>query len=384
MGLNAVEKHVRSTLSARFPDRKLIIGRAANMTERLEGQDRLPCKYRNVCFRGCSFGSYFSTQSSTLPAAKATGNLTLLTDTLVERVTYDAGSKRATGVEVLHTDQGVRRKYAARLVFLCASTLNSISIFLRSTSESFPSGLANSSGTLGQYLMDHASTLSAGAVFSGFQDRYYYGNRPNTVLIPRFRNVGDNRSEFLRGYQYQGLAVRRGWHRGMQQRGIGAAFKNRLRSPGEWSMVLVAFAECLPRRENRVTLHPTARDLQGLPQLSISFAYGQNERRLLADAAAESRSILESAGGVLTYSSADPDPGGSSIHEMGGARMGRDPGTSILNGFNQAHDVQNLYVTDGAAMASSACQNPSLTYMALTARACDHAVTMLKAEKQVS
>jgi choline dehydrogenase-like flavoprotein len=334
-----------------------------------------------VCSRGYSLGSSFSTQSSTLPAARATGNLTLLTDALVERVTYDDTTKRAGGVEVLHTDTGIRRRYGARLVFLCASTLNSVGVLLRSTSQRFPSGLANSSGTLGRYLMDHASTLSARAVFSSFQDRYYFGNRPNTVLIPKFRNLEEAESRFVRGYQFQGLAVRRGWHRGMQQRGIGEAFKNRLRSPGEWVMALVAFAECLPRAENRVTLHPRAVDTEGQPQLSIAFSFGENERSLLADAAEQSRMMLEAAGGVVTDSNAHPDPGGSSIHEMGGARMGRDPGDSVLNEFNQAHDVPNLYVTDGAAMASSACQNPSLTYMALTARACEHASVMLKTSR---
>jgi choline dehydrogenase-like flavoprotein len=378
MGLNAVEKHVAATLREHFPDRTLIIGRSANMTEGLEGQARLPCKYRNVCARGCSFGAFFSTQSSTLPAARATGNLTLLTDALVEQVDHDATSGRAAGVRVRHLRNGSVTSYRSKLVFLCASTLNSVAILLRSRTDRLPEGLANSSGTLGRYLMDHASTLAGRAVFDGFQDRYYFGNRPNGVLIPRFRNLNHDKSSFLRGYQYQGLAVRRGWHRGLQQPGIGHAFKERLRMPGEWVMVLVAFAECLPRADNRVTLHPTLVDAEGSPQLSIAFSYGDNEHRLLADAAAEARAILAAAGGRVTDSSPVPDPGGSSIHEMGGARMGRDPRDSVLNGFNQSHDVPNLYVTDGAAMPSSACQNPSLTYMALTARACEHAVERLK------
>jgi choline dehydrogenase-like flavoprotein len=265
------------------------------------------------------------------------------------------------------------------VVFLCASTLNTVGILLRSRAEPHATGLANSSGTLGHYVMDHAHTLAALAEFTQFQDRYYFGNRPNSVVIPRFRNLGDNPSEFLRGYQYQGLAVRRGWHRGTRRAGIGHAFKARLRSPGEWSMVLIAFAEHLPHFENRVTLHPTAIDPDGLPQLDIRVRHGDNERRALADAAVEARVMLERAGGTVVASYSEPDPPGSAIHEMGGARMGRDPRTSVLNAYNQAHDVPNLFITDGAAMSSSACQNPSLTYMALTARACEYAVEQVRA-----
>lgn len=379
MGLNAVEKHVKATLESAWPDRRLIAGRTANLTAPLEGQARTPCQYRNVCARGCSFGGYFSTQSSTLPAARATGNLTVLTDALVEQVDYDAARGRATGVRVRHVKEGRSANYAARLVFLCASTLNSVGVLLRSRSSERPDGLANSSGTLGRYLMDHASTLAASATFANFQDRYYFGNRPNSVVIPRFRNLDGSPAEFLRGYQFQGLAVRRGWHRGTAEAGIGREFKARLRAPGEWSMALVAFAEHLPQADNRVTLHPSAVGPDGLPQLDIRVRYGANERLALADAAREARTLLERAGGNVQLSFAEPDPPGSAIHEMGGARMGRDPRSSVLNARNQAHDVPNLFVTDGAAMASSACQNPSLTYMALTARACAYAVDQVRA-----
>ena len=379
MGLNAVEKHLKAQIEATHPERRLIIGRTANLTKALDGQARSPCNYRNVCRRGCSFGAYFSTQSSTLPAARGTGNLTLLTDALVESVEYDRATGRATGVKVRHTRESRSATYSGKLIFLCASTINSVAVLLRSVSETFPSGMANSSGTLGHYLMDHASTLAGRAVFEGFQDRYYFGNRPNSVLIPRFQNLaGASTADFLRGYQYQGLAVRRGWHRGLNQPGLGQDFKARLRSPGEWAMVLVVFAECLPQARNRITLHPTAKDADGLAQISIDFAYGDNERRMLIHAEKEARSMLESAGGRVTDSQTTPDPGGSSIHECGGARMGRDPRTSVLNAHNQAHDVPNLFVTDGAAMASSGCQNPSLTYMALTARACEFAVEELR------
>lgn len=377
--LNVVEKHVQAVIEREFPGRRMITGRTANLTEPLEGQARGPCQYRNVCARGCSYGAYFSTQSSTLPAARATGNLTLLTDTLVESVEYDAERRRATGVRVRHTKEGRSASYSARLVFLCASTLDTVGVLLRSRGPGHEAGVANSSGTVGRYVMDHATSLAASAQFSSFQDRYYYGNRPNCIIVPRFRNVGESRSEFLRGYQFQGLAVRRGWRRGANEAGIGREFKHRLRSPGEWSLVLVTFAEHLPHADNRATLHPTALDRDGLPQLDIRVRHGENERRALADAAVEARRMLERAGGKVSISDPEPMPPGSAIHEMGGARMGRDPRTSVLNAHSQAHDVPNLFVTDGAAMASSACQNPSLTYMALTARASAYAAEQVRA-----
>jgi choline dehydrogenase-like flavoprotein len=379
MAMNALEKHVRDVLEREWPGRRMIMGRAAHLTAPLEGQARVPCQYRNVCARGCSYGGYFSTQSSTLPAARATGRLTVETDALVESLEYDTARRRVTGVHVRHGRGGRREVHRARLVFLCASTLNSVGVLLRSRSDAYPEGLANSSGTLGRYLMDHAMSLGGSATFDRLEDRYYFGNRPNCIIVPRFRNLDGQDAEFVRGYQFQGLAVRRGWHRGTGRAGIGAEFKAALRSPGEWSMVLVTFAESLPRPENRVTLHPNARGPDGLPQLDIRFVHGENERRAVADGAAQARALLERAGGRVEVSNTEPDPPGSAIHEMGGARMGRDPRTSVLNAHNQAHDVPNLFVTDGAAMASSACQNPSLTYMALTARAAAYAVEQLKA-----
>lgn len=378
MGLNAVEKHLKSSIEAAHPGRRLIIGRTANLTQAIEGQARSPCQYRNVCARGCSFGAYFSTQSSTLPAARDTGHLTLMTDALVESIEYDAKLGSATGVRVRHLREGRGATYRARLIFVCASTLNTIGLLLRSKSESHPNGLANSSGVLGRYLMDHASALGASAEFRGFQDRYYFGNRPTAFLIPRFRNVQEPDPAFVRGYQFQGLAVRRGWNRGTREAGLGLENKRRLRSPGEWALFLVAFAECLPQARNQVTLHPSAIDNEGLPQLVIDFKWSDNELKMISDASAEAVRMVTQAGGIMKDTSTKPDAPGAAIHEMGGARMGRDPRSSVLNAYNQAHDVPNLYVTDGASMASSGCQNPSLTYMALTARAAHHAVTSLK------
>jgi choline dehydrogenase-like flavoprotein len=378
MELNALEKHFKRVVERDWPGRSVIIGRTANLTRPLEGQARAPCQYRNVCARGCSFGAYFSTQSSTLPAAKRTGRLTVLTDTLAERIELDGRLNRVSGVHVRGAD-GARTTLRARLVFVCASAINSVALLLRSQSDRHPHGLGNTSGTLGRFLMDHATTLGALGEFSALQDRYYFGNRPNSVIVPRFRNLShDDENGFVRGYQFQGLAVRRGWRRGGNQAGIGIGFKQRLRRPGEWVLLLVTFAECLPSASNRVALHPTLLDRDGLPQIDIHFSFGSNERRLVADAAREARAMIERAGGRITGSSDTPDPGGSAIHEMGGARMGRDARNSVLNAWNQSHDVPNLFLTDGAAMTSSGTQNPSLTYMALTARAAAYAVERLK------
>ena len=376
MALNAAEVVVKHAVEQKWPDRKVIIGRSANITQAVG--DRGPCQYRSICNRGCSYGAYFSTQSSTLPAARKTGRLTLITDTIVSKLIHDPKSGKITGVETIGTKDKAKKTFTAKVFFLNASTINTVGILLRSASAAAPNGLANSSGTLGRYLMDHASTNSAVATIPGLEAHTYFGNRPNNAIVPRFRNIGEKSSDFVRGYCFQGGAVRRGWRRGATGPGLGAELKQELHGPGDWIMTLGVFAEHLPNADNRVTLHPTKTDAEGLAQLSVSFAHGANEMKLLQDAEAEAKAMLETAGGKIIATSHKPDTGGSSIHEMGGARMGRDPKTSVLNGLNQAHDVANLFITDGAAMSSTACQNPSLTYMALTARACDTAVSMLK------
>jgi choline dehydrogenase-like flavoprotein len=376
MALNVVEQHVREAISQKWPDRRLTIGRTANLTEPKEG--RAPCQYRSICARGCSYGAYFSTQSSTLPAANATGRLTVVTDSLVEAVDYDPATKKATGVRVINVKTGQRSSHSARMVFLNASAFNSVHILLRSRSEAFPNGLANSSGVLGTHIMDHASTLSTMAMMPGFEDRTTFGNRPTGVVIPRFRNLDSKDGDFTRGYSFQGGALQSGWTAAKRSAGIGKYFKHESRQVGAWRMVFVGFAESLPRATNRLTLDPVKLDPQGLPMLNIHFEHGDNERRALADAKAEAAAMMEAAGGHVVMGFDQPNPGGTAIHEMGGARMGHDPRTSVLNRWSQSHDIANLFVTDGAQMSSSACQNPSLTYMALTARACDHAVSLLK------
>jgi len=384
MEMNAGEKFVKAGIERTFPDRHVTIGRVAILTQPLNG--RLPCHYCGPCERGCSTGSYFSTQASTLPAAQATGRLTVLPNSVVHSVLYDANTNRVTGVRVVDTETRTTREYQARVVFLCASTLATTRILLNSTSPRFPTGLANSSGVLGHYLMDHHFLAGASGSIEGLLDHYYQGNRPNGIYIPRFRNLGDDasRRDYVRGFGYQGGAGRQGWGRGAGGRGLGVELKRRLHDPGTWSMGMTGFGECLPRADNHVTLSDKTDDF-GIPQLTIHCTWGDNELAMRKDMAASAAEMLEAGGckSVRTYDAyrggdqlgAEP---GFAIHEMGTARMGRDPKTSVLNGYNQAHDVPNLFVTDGACMASSSCVNPSITYMALTARACDHAVEEMK------
>ena len=384
MEMNAGEKFVKAGLERAFPDRRFTIGRVAILTQPLN--DRLPCHYCGPCERGCSTGSYFSSQASTLPAARATGRLTIVPDSVVHSLIYDAAKSRVTGVRVVDTTTKQTREYSGRLVFLCASTLATARVLLNSKSPSFPNGLANSSGALGHYLMDHHFRVGASGGIEGLLDRYYQGNRPNGIYVPRFRNLGDDasrRGDYVRGFGYQGGASRQGWARGAGEPGFGVELKRTLHDPGRWSMGMTAFGECLPRADNYVELADQT-DEFGIPVLRIHCTWGDNELAMRKDMAASAAEMLEAAGvkDVRTYDAnregglgAEP---GLGIHEMGTARMGRDPKTSVLNAHNQAHDVPNLFVTDGACMASSSCVNPSITYMALTARACDYAVAESK------
>jgi choline dehydrogenase-like flavoprotein len=294
-------------------------------------------------------------------------------------VDYDPKTRRVTGVRWIDTASKQRRSATARMVFLNAGSFNSVHLLMNSASEAMPQGLANASGVLGTHIMDHASTLSAMALMPGFEQWTTFGNRPTGIVIARFRNLDEIDGEgHSRGFSYQGGALQSGWTRGKREAGIGADFKAGLRAPGPWRMVLVAFADCIPRASNRLTLDPVKTDMNGLPQLKIEFAFGKEEQAALADARAEAAAMLTHAGGKVLMGFDRPGTAGGAIHEMGGARMGRDPKTSVLNRWSQSHDIANLFVTDGAQMSSSACQNPSLTYMALTARAADHAVGLLR------
>jgi len=383
MQLNAGEKYIKAGIERRFQGRHVTIGRVAILTADHKG--RAACHYCGPCERGCSTGSYFSTQASTLPPAMATGRLTVLPDTLVHSIIYDPKTHRVSGVRVVDAKTKAQREYKAKVVFLCASTLGSARILLNSKSSTFPNGLANSSGVVGHYLMDHHFRAGAGGRIEGLADHYYQGNRPNGLYIPRFRNLGDaaTKRDYLRGFGYQGAAAREGWGRGASAPGFGVALKRKLHDAGAWTVGMTAFGECLPRHENFVTLSDKT-DEFGIPNLRIDCSWGPNELAMRKDMRESAMEMLEAAGVKNVVGNDDNKPGGLGaepglgIHEMGTARMGRDPKTSALNEWNQAHDVPNLFVTDGSAMASSSCVNPSITYMALTARAVDYAVRELK------
>ena len=378
MEMNALEKAAKRRIEAAFPERTVTIGRAAVLTRPLGS--RAACHYCGPCERGCSTGSYYSTQSVALPAARATGNLTLRPFSLVHNLAYDPVSGRATGVDVIDTESLEHLRFRANLIFLCASSMNTARIMLMSRSRDFPNGLANSSGALGHFLMDHHYHVGASGVFEGHEDRYWRGNRPNGIYIPRFRNLSNDTShpDFVRGYGFQGSAGRMGWSRGSSMKGFGAEFKRRLRRPGLWTMGLGGFGETLPRYDNRCELDDDVTDPWGLPALRFHVTRDANDLAMRADMMATAAEMLEAVGavGIQQYDRIEDAPGLGN-HEMGAARMGRDPTTSVLNAYNACHEVRNLFVTDGACMTSSACQNPSLTYMALTARACDHAVRAL-------
>ncbi|MEZ4702744.1 MAG: GMC family oxidoreductase [Rhodothermales bacterium] len=386
MELNAVEKHTRDRIQSAFPGRHMTVGRVAILTQAHNG--RAACHYCGPCARGCSTGSYFSSLSVTLPAAAATGNLTIRPNSVVHSVVYDEQTNRASGVRVIDAESLEETEYRAKIVFLCASTLGTTQILLNSTSRSFPNGLANSSGALGKYLMDHHFRVGATAVMEGFDDRYYVGNRPNGIYVPRFRNISreTRHPDFVRGYGFQGGASRASWGRGNGIPGFGAELKKTLRDPGPWGWWLGGWGEALPREDNTVTLDPDQTDRWGMPLLRIDCTWGPNELAMRKDIRSSAAEMLAAAGGknINTFDEFETNGAngaaapGLCIHEMGTARMGRDPKTSVLNGNNQAHDVPNLFVTDGSCMTSAANQNPSITYMALTARAANFAVEEMK------
>lgn len=379
----AIEKTIKQRLEKSAPEITLTNARTAILTEDLPG--RAACHYCGPCENGCSTGSYFSSQSSTLPAARATGNLTLKANAVVERLQYGDKSGKIERIHVIDSQTGERSSYSARLFFLCASTAGSAQILLNSTSAAFPSGLANRSGVLGRYLMDHFLGIGVAGVFTEHSDRYYYGNRPTGLYIPRFRNLEkqDENNDFKRGYGYQTMVSSSNWMGQLNSKGFGASLKQQLSAiPPTWTFYMGGFGECLPQKRNRVYLSQRKQDRFGIPQVAFDFEWSDNERAMAKDIKAQGERIMKAAGAVHSIGFGDTEAlstPGSGIHEMGTARMGDDPGESVLNKYNQAHDVANLFVTDGSFMVSSSCVNPSLTYMAFTARACDYAVKQLKA-----
>lgn len=381
MEMNCIEKHVKARIETRFPGRKMTIGRAAHITTPGGHNGRGTCMSRNRCMRGCPFGAYFSSNSSTLPAAEATGNLTIRPYSVVTRIIFDPKTQKASGVEILDSETKETKEYFAKIIFLCASTLHSTQILLQSDSERFPLGMGNDSGELGHNLMDHHFRLGANGTSDDFSDKYYLGRRPNGIYIPRYQNLYGNNKNYIRGFGYQGGGGREGWQRYIAEAEYGSSLKEAISNPGEWTMGLMGFGECLPYHENKVTLNKDVKDVLGMPTLNLDAEWKTNEYNMRKDMMNDAAEMLEAAGlkNVSTYDSGcNP---GLGIHEMGTARMGRDPKTSVLNGWNQIHAVQNVFVTDGSFMTSAGCQNPSLTYMAFTARAANYAVDQLKAGK---
>lgn len=381
MGLTTAELDFKAKVESQYPGRKVIPGRCAHLTaERKQDEElgRAPCQYRSLCDRGCVYGAYFSSLSATLPAARRTGNLTVVTDSIVQSVIYDPATRRATGVRVTDAKTRQGTTYSAKVIFLCASTIPTAQILLNSTSEAFPTGLANRSDAVGRYLMDH-NMGGVAAIYPGFADLYHRGRRPNGFYIPRYRNVSEP-AGFLRGFGFQGVVVRSNWQiQSRLQPGIGVDFKASLRKPGPWILSLSGFGEMLPNRNNRITLHPARKDSWDQPIVHIDCGRGENEKRMIEQVVADAGEMASASGAQVILQNTGDGSVGLGIHEMGTAHMGRDPATSVLNQYGQAHDVPNLFITDGAAMASGGCQNPSLTYMALSARGAYYAAEFLRA-----
>jgi choline dehydrogenase-like flavoprotein len=377
MEMNCVEKDVAARIKDHFTgQRSMFIGRTANITQPLPG--RSDCKFRNKCSLGCPFGAYFSTQSSTLPAAMKTGNLTLRPWSIVTKIVYDKNTKKATGVEVLDAETNQTYVFSSKIVFLNASALNSAWVSMNSATDVWPDGLGSSSGELGHNIMDHHLGVGASGDVEGYEDKYYYGKRANGIYIPQYRNLFNDKRDYLRGFGYQGSASRLGWNREIAELNIGGDYKDNLAEPGAWTMGIGGFGEILPYHENKITLSKTVKDKWGLPVLDFDAEWKENERKMRIDMQNDAVEMLTAAG-VKNVKGRDGDGTiGRGIHEMGTARMGHDPKTSVLNKWNQVWDAPNVFVTDGACMTSANCVNPSLTYMALTARAADHAVSELK------
>jgi len=377
MDMTIVEKDVAARIKSHYKNaRTMIIGRTANLTAPHQG--RTNCQFRNKCWLGCPFGAYFSTQSSTLPAAQATGNLTLRPFSIVTKIIYDKDTKKAKGVEVLDAETNKTYEFFSKIVFLNASTLNSTWVLMNSATDIWPDGMGSSSGALGQNLMDHHLGVGAGGDVDGYEDKYVYGRRANGIYVPRYRNLFGDKRDYLRGFGYQGSGMREGYNHPIAEYSLGAEFKDAMTEPGKWKMHLGGFGEILPYAENKVTLDKTKKDKWGLNVLNIDCELKDNEKKMRKDMMNDAVEMLEAAGikNVKGYEG-DGTPG-RGIHEMGTARMGKDPKTSVLNGNNQVWDCKNVFVTDGACMTSASCVNPSLTYMALTARAADFAVKELK------
>jgi choline dehydrogenase-like flavoprotein len=382
MELNVLEKHFRKEIEAKYK-RTVTIGRVAHLTEPQPhhlAMGRGKCQHRNKCQRGCPFGAYFSSNSTTIPPANKTGNLSVRPHSVVHSIIYDAVTQKAKGVKIIDRDTNKEIDFFAKIIFVCASALGSTQILLNSTSDRFPNGLGNDSGELGHNLMDHHYHVGAVAAYEGMPDGKDSGSRPNGLFIPKYVNINAStkQKDFVRGWDYQGIAERQGWSRAADGGGVGVELKNTLKEQGPWVMRLMGFGETLPFHGNMVSLSKEHKDKWGIPQLVFDATIQNNELSMRKKMKADAGEMLSHAGCKDIIEFDIPGSMGNAIHEMGTARMGRDPKTSVLNGFNQVHACKNVFVTDGACMTSANCVNPSITYMALTARAADHAVSELK------
>jgi choline dehydrogenase-like flavoprotein len=381
MEMFCVEKEVKQRIEKNFPGRNLTMGRVANLSAAEKAHTNVgrgACQYRNKCSLGCPYGAYFSTQSCTLPYAAKTGRLTLRPDSVVTEIMYDEKKQRASGVRVRDAVTLQDREYFAKIIFVCGSSLGSTALMLNSVSSRFPNGMGNDSEQLGHNLMDHHFRTGASGTWEGDLDKYYFGRRANGIYVPRYRNIGNDKRDYLRGFGYQGGASREGWQRNVAELSFGADYKNEVTKPGNWTMGLGGFGETLPYYENKMYLHKTEKDKWGMPLVVFDAELKENEKKMRVDMANDAKEMLEMAGLKNVKTNDRGSFLGMAIHEMGTARMGRDPKTSILNGNNQVHAVKNVFMTDGACMTSASCVNPSLTYMALTARAADFAVKEAK------
>lgn len=377
--MNCVEKEIQKRIVEAYKDRNVIIGRCAHLTEPKDihlAQGRGQCMARNQCYRGCPFGGYFSSNSSTLPAAAKTGNLTMRPDSVVHSLIYDDQQEKVTGVRIVDRISKEVIEYFAKVIFVNASALNSNLILLNSTSNRFPNGLGNDSGLLGKYIAFHNYRGSIGAQYEGYEDSYYFGRRPTAVMMPNFRNVKKQEMDFMRGYMTFYTAGRAGF--GHADAPLGAEFKAANTNAGPWSVYMMMQGETIPKESNQVSLSTDQQDEWGIPLLKVNVDYDANDEMILKDFHEQGEEMLRKAGCTNIRKSDSKQAPGLDIHEMGGVRMGKDPATSILNGYNQMHLAPNVFVTDGACMTSTGTQNPSITYMALTARAVDHAVGEMK------
>jgi len=379
--LNFVEKSIQSRIKSSYKDRYMINARCAHLTEPKEihlQQGRGKCMARNLCQRGCPYGGYFSAVSSTLPWAAKTGKLTMRPDSVVHSIIYDSKKGKATGVRVIDAHTKEVTDYFAKVIFLNAAALNSNLILLNSTSDRFPEGLGNDNGLLGKYIVFQNYRGSLSSDIDGFKDKYYSGRRPASTLIPNFRNVYKQETDFLRGYMSFLSARRESWGHDVEGDQLGENYKNNISEPGDWKVGMTISGEVIPKISNHVRLDKDKKDEWGMPLLTVSVDYDDNDEKLLKDFFEQGAQMLEKAGCKNIKTRDSKQAPGLDIHEMGGVRMGKDPKTSLLNKWNQVHSCQNVFVTDGSCMASSGTSSPSLTFMAFTARAANYAIEELK------